>query len=100
MLIMTLILLYGYCNPYKEKIANILEIVLLLIFLILLMLRISPPLQDMLEMVPSSKETSIPSCSSNIPTVVTNFSSVLLALYYFPVIIGIILLCTWSLIAL
>ena len=99
--IMVLLFLYGYCKPYKDKMANILEISLLVLLIILLMLRANHFLQDALEISLHSGQTSIPSCDIDGNTAtVTSFSAILAVVYYLPALIGLSCLIVWVIIML
>ena len=98
---MVLLFLYGYWKPYKDKMANILEICLLVLLIILLMLRANPFLQDALEISLHSGQTSIPSCDIDGNTAtVTSFTAILAVVYYLPALIGLSCLIVWMIIML
>ena len=91
---MTLFALSGYIQPYKTSATNHLNVVIMISFMILLMLRANLYLQDNLNTVPQSNGTMlthIPSCDSD-NIVVTPFSILLAVVYYLPFLIAIIVL--------
>ena len=92
---MILILLYGYLNPYKGKLNNILELSILILFLFLILLRANSLLDDKLQKAPHNTSVSIPSCGTEIDTV-TSFASMLAVFYYIPLFIGLVCVCMWS----
>ena len=91
---MILILLYGYLNPYKGRLSNILELSILILFLFLLLLRGNSRLDDILQKPPHNTSVSIPSCGTDIDPV-TSFASMLAVFYYIPLSIGLICVCIW-----
>ena len=94
--IMALIVLYGYCRPYVNDLINILEITILITFLMLLMLRVNHFLEDMLQVPVNSTLSSIPSCDNEKgTTIVTTFATILLVIYYIPVVFGLLCLVIW-----
>ena len=93
--IMFLILLYGYFNPYKGRLNNILELSTLILFLFLLLLRANSQLDDILQKAPHNTSVSIPSCGTYIDPV-TSFASMLAVFYYIPLLIGLVCVCIWS----
>ena len=92
---MILILLYGYLNPYKGRLYNILELSILILFLFLLLLRANSQLDDILQQAPHNTSVSIPSCGTDIDPV-TSFASMLAVFYYIPLFIGLVCVCIWS----
>ena len=92
---MILILLYGYLNPYKGRLNNILELFILILFLFLLLLRANSQLNDILQKAPHNTSVSIPSCGTDIDPV-TSFASMLAVFYYTPLLIGLVCVCIWS----
>ena len=87
---MILFTLYGYIQPYKTSSSNYLNVVLVISFMILLMLRSNSYLQDNLNIVQSVLNgptlTSVPSCNSD-NVVATPFSILLATLYYLPLVV-------------
>ena len=92
---MILILFYGYFNPYKGRLNNILELSILILFLFLLLLRANSLLDDKLQKAPHNTSVSIPSCGTDIDPV-TSFASMLAVFYYIPLLIGLVCVCIWS----
>ena len=77
--LMFLILLYGYFNPYKGRLNNILELSILILF----------------QKAPHNTSVIIPSCGTYIDPV-TSFASMLGVFYYIPLLIGLVCVCIWS----
>ena len=98
---MVLILLYGYCNPYKKKITNVIEICLLVLLLVLLMSWDNFYFHYTSGTVLDSNHTlaSIPSCDNDEHTV-TRFVAILSGLHYVPLVVGLCCLFTWIVIKL
>ncbi len=92
---MILVVLYGYCKPYANEFVNIIEVVTLITFLMLLILRVNHFIQDMLQVIIDTPLTSIPSCSGVEFTTVTIFAGILLVIYYTPVVFGLLCLSVW-----
>ena len=80
--------------PYKRNIINIQEMLSLISFLVLLLLRANLFLQDVLEITVENNMTSIPSCNGK-ETNVTKFALVLTFLYYTPISFGIVSFWIW-----
>ena len=90
--------LYGYIQPYNTRSSNYLNFVANLLFMILLMLRANPYLQDHFNTIQSASSrtilTSIPSCDSDDVVVIT-FSILLCIMYYLTLLIALVLLILW-----
>ena len=92
--LMILILLYGYFNPYKGRLNNILELSILILFLFLLLLRANSQLDDILQKAPHNTSVSIPSCGTDTDPL-TSFASMLAVFYYIPLFIGLVCVCIY-----
>ena len=88
-----LLTLHGYIQPHKTSGSNYLNTVIIILFMILLMLRADPYLQDNLESV-SIQGTSIPSCDSD-DMVATPLSILLATVYYSSLLVALICLVVW-----
>ena len=95
---MILFTVYGYLQPYKTRGSNYLNIVIMMSFMTLLMLRASPYLQDNINVVQLASSgttlTSIPCTSDDV--VVTPFSVLLATVYYIPLVIATVCLVVWT----
>ena len=86
--------IYSYARPYKAWIVNYLEIGLLIIFLTVLKLQISPFLQDTFGLnVNHQNDTSFPACDdSGDGITVLKLAVILNFVYNIPIVVGLICL--------
>ena len=89
---MVLLATHGYFMPYKHRAANLLEVITLVDFLILLLLRNNPILQETLSGFP---EFTSATCLPLSATVITPFAALLTLFYYLPVLIGCCAIVVW-----
>ena len=92
MLVMVLLAAYGYLMPYKQRTANWLEVIILVDFLILLLLRNNPILQEILSNFPAPTNAT---CLPLSTTAITHFAALLSPLYYLPLLIGCCAIVVW-----
>lgn len=92
MLLMVLLAAYGYLMPYKQRAATWLEVIILVDFLILLLLRNNPILQEILSNFPAPTSTT---CLPLSTTVITPFAGLLSPFYYLPLLIGSCAIVVW-----
>ena len=89
---MLMLTIYGHLMPYKNTAANWMEVVILVDFLVLLLFRSNPILQELLSAFPESvNATCLPQSSS----LITHFTAVLTPLFYLPVVIGLVACAVW-----
>ena len=95
---MVVLLFYGYCNPYKDRITNVLEVCLLSLLLMLLMFWDNLYFRDWISVI-DYDHTTISQCDNHFH-IETMFAAVLTCFYYGPLVVGLCCLLTMIVITL
>ena len=95
-IILVIITVFGYLQPYENMYCNVLEFVLSLDILVLLLMRNTEQISDELQVLPqqTSNMTTVGTCRRPVEGI-TGFSWLLFPLYYFPPVVFLIAGTTW-----
>lgn len=86
---MSILGIYGYLMPYKQRVANVLEIAVLIDYIILLLFKGNPGIEVLDTITVTTDASSTPS------KIITAFSIVLASFYYFPALMFVVVCGLW-----
>ena len=95
-ILLVMITVFGFLQPYESMHCNILESLLSLDILVLLLMRNTEQLSDELQVLPqqTSNVTTVGTCKRPVEGI-TGFSWLLFPLYYFPLVVFLIAGTMW-----
>ena len=99
-LLMVMISLYGFMQPFRIKLINILEVVIAIDTIILLLLRRTQTVTDVLGRITVADSSvngtsSVDDCSDYAAESVTGVTWLLLPFYYLPLVISCLVAVVW-----